>query len=478
MRKPDLLQNLAALPVDIIAWFSACALAFTARQYTTEVVGPIIYSLTLQDFLITALKILPLQLLIMASFGLYNIRGSRSLLKKTGKIIASVSLGLLLVITVFFFNPQLFPSRFIILAVWVLVICFLSIGRMMIGVVQHLLFKRGLALHRVLLLGSGSSESGTLQGYYTQKRGYKTFTLSNSDKSLLVKISELIGTERLDEVIQTESTTPDSSNAQILAIAKNHGIIFSYSPNLFEIQLTKSLEITKVKGLPILTLKSTPLDGWGKVAKRSVDIAASIICVLITLPAFVIMAFAIKLNSKGPVIFAAPRGGKGKDFMFYKFRSMFTHLSTGSKYGGEEAEKLRKELWQKNDRGGAAGPFLKIKDDPRVTKVGRFLRKTKLDEIPQFYNVLKGDMSMVGPRAHVLDEVSRYKSSYPRMFSIKPGIFGVSQIAQSSWPDLPFEEEIRLNLYYIENWSLWMDIKILVQSVYLILFGNKSKDDY
>jgi lipopolysaccharide/colanic/teichoic acid biosynthesis glycosyltransferase len=157
---------------------------------------------------------------------------------------------------------------------------------------------------------------------------------------------------------------------------------------------------------------------------------------------------------------------------------MFSHLSVGEEYGGQEAEKVRQQLWEKNDRGGKDGPFLKIKHDPRVTKVGRFLRKTKLDEIPQFWNVLKGDMSMVGPRAHVLDEVGRYRNRYRRMFSIKPGIFGMSQIAQVSWPDLPFEEEIRLNTYYIENWSLWLDMKILTKSFWLLLFGAKSKEDY
>jgi lipopolysaccharide/colanic/teichoic acid biosynthesis glycosyltransferase len=157
---------------------------------------------------------------------------------------------------------------------------------------------------------------------------------------------------------------------------------------------------------------------------------------------------------------------------------MYQHLSVGAGYGGHDAEKVRKQLWEKNDRGGKDGPFLKIKHDPRVTRVGKFLRRSKLDEIPQFWNVLKGDMSMVGPRAHVLDEVERYRNRYRRMFSIKPGIFGMSQMAQVNFPDLPFEEEIRLNTYYIENWSLGLDIKILAKSFWLLFFGKKPKDDY
>ena len=139
---------------------------------------------------------------------------------------------------------------------------------------------------------------------------------------------------------------------------------------------------------------------------------------------------------------------------------------------------MRQDLWKQNVRGGESGAFLKIKDDPRVTRVGKILRKTKLDEIPQFFNVLKGDMSMVGPRAHVIDEVDRYRDQYRRIFSIKPGIFGLSQIAQISWPDLPFEEEIKLNTYYIENWSVWLDIKILAKSFYYIFLGKKNIADY
>ena len=183
-----------------------------------------------------------------------------------------------------------------------------------------------------------------------------------------------------------------------------------------------------------------------------------IMCVVITLPLTLLIWAAIKLDSKGRVIYTAMRGGRGKDFKFYKFRTMHSHLSVGEEYGGDAALKIRQELWKKNDRGDEYSPFLKIKNDPRVTRVGRFLRRTKLDEIPQFWNVLVGDMSMVGPRAHVIEEVGRYRSRYQRMFSIKPGVFGVSQNAQFNWPDLPFEEEIRLNTFYIENWSFLLDL--------------------
>jgi lipopolysaccharide/colanic/teichoic acid biosynthesis glycosyltransferase len=238
------------------------------------------------------------------------------------------------------------------------------------------------------------------------------------------------------------------------------------------------IDLESVNGLPVIVLKNTPIEGWGKIEKRIFDIIISSVALLISSPIFLIVAIAVKLDSKGKVLYAAPRGGYHKDFTFYKFRTMYSHMSVGPGYGGEEAEELRKKLWKVNVRGGESGPFLKIKDDPRVTRVGRILRKTKLDEIPQFINVLKGEMSLVGPRAHVIDEVDRYRDKYRRLFSIRPGIFGLSQIAQLSWADLPFEEEVRLNTFYIENWSLLMDISILIKSFWNIFFGKKQREDY
>jgi lipopolysaccharide/colanic/teichoic acid biosynthesis glycosyltransferase len=252
---------------------------------------------------------------------------------------------------------------------------------------------------------------------------------------------------------------------------------FSFVPNLFDVQ-RNSIETRDFQGLPVISLKNSPLDGWGKVIKRFFDLFVSVFCLIITIPLFLLIALAVSLDSPGRVIYSALRGGRIRNFKFYKFRSMYSHLSVGENFGGAQAEEIRKKLWQKNNRGGELGAFLKIKDDPRVTRVGKFLRKTKLDELPQFWNVLKGDMSMVGPRAHVLDEVERYRGRYRRMFSIKPGIFGLSQIAQFNWPDLPFEEEICLNTFYIENWSLWLDIKILSKSFWLLFFAKKPKENY
>lgn len=478
MKKTELVFNLVSIPIDAISLLLAGIASFYIRQQTTTIVGPIIYQLNLNSFLQVVYKIIIILVLIFALFGLYNLRGTRKFGQELGKIITGISLGLLLVMLLFFFNQNIFPSRFIILATWCLGILFVISGRLILKLFQTMLFKQNIGLHKLAIITGGKPMLSVLENIYKDPRhGYEVVTEIEYNESTIEKLSKLFEQKQLDEILQANTNLDEASNLRLVEFARGKGLNFSFVPNLFEVQ-RNIIETNSIAGVPVISLKNTPLDGWGRVAKRVLDVTCSIICLILTSPVFVIVYFAVKLDSEGRAIYPATRGGRDKDFRFYKFRTMYKHLSIGENFGGNQAEKVRQELWKKNDRGGANGPFLKIKDDPRVTRVGKFLRRTKLDEIPQFWNVLKGDMSMVGPRAHVLDEVERYRSRYPRMFSIKPGIFGLSQIAQVSWPDLPFEEEINLNTYYIENWSLWLDIKILVKSFWLLFFSKKPKADY
>lgn len=478
MKKTELIFNLISIPIDAISLLLAGIVSFYLRQRPEVYSKPVAYELNLHEFLLVSYKIIPVLLIIFAIVGLYNLKGTRRFVDEWGKIAIGVSLGLLLVILTFFFNQNIFPSRFIILATWALGIIFVMIGRLFLKYFQRLLFFRNLGLHKLVIINGDKTNSSIIEQVYKNKSyGYEvTAELEYGDK-IFDDLNTLYQTGRVDEILQANPQLGDEINLKLVQYARNNGLQFSFVPNLFEVQ-RNAVEMSNLKGIPVISLKNTPLDGWGKVAKRIMDFLAAIVCLILTSPIILVVALAIKIDSKGKVIYSALRGGRDKDFKFYKFRSMYQHLSVGDEYGGLVAEKIRSDLWKKNNRGGEAAPFLKIKQDPRVTPVGRFLRKSKLDEIPQFWNVLKGDMSMVGPRAHVLDEVGRYKDRYRRMFSIKPGIFGMSQLAQASWPDLPFEEEIKLNTYYIENWSLWFDIKILAKSFWLLLFGAKSKEDF
>lgn len=478
MKRSELIFNLITIPVDALALLGASVVSFYLRGHAIATYRPVMFALNGQDFVWLVLKVIPVLLVIFGLLGLYNLRGTRRFIHEFNKIVIGTSLGLVAIFILFFFNQTIFPSRFIILAAWALAIVFVILGRVVLKWVQQFLFSHGYGLHRLVIVNGEGVQAEIIQGILKNKSyGYKVVADLAYNENIVSDLEVLYAKDQFDEIIQANPKLQEQENLNLVDFARNKGLQFSFVPNLFEVQ-RNAVELNNLKGIPVISLKNTPLDGWGKVAKRLMDILASLVCILITLPVFIAIAIAIRIDSKGKIVYSALRGGRDKDFKFYKFRSMYSHLSVGAEYGGEEAEKVRHDLWKQSARGGEDGPFLKVKDDPRVTRVGKIIRKTKLDELPQFWNVLKGDMSMVGPRAHVLDEVERYRSRYRRMFSIKPGIFGLSQTAQLTWPNLPFEEEIRLNTYYIENWSLWWDVKILVKTFYALFFVKKPTEDY
>jgi exopolysaccharide biosynthesis polyprenyl glycosylphosphotransferase len=219
--------------------------------------------------------------------------------------------------------------------------------------------------------------------------------------------------------------------------------------------------VGKFADFPIVTYSMNMIDYRRRLIKRMIDIVGGIIGLAFTLILTPFVAIAIKLETKGPVIFAQTRIGKnGRRFKMYKFRSMYV-----------DAEERKKELMKDNE---VTGLMFKMENDPRITKVGRFLRKTSIDELPQFFNVLKGDMSLVGTRPPTVDEFEQYNVYYRRRLSITPGLTGMWQVSGRS--DITdFDEVVKLDLEYIDNWSLKEDAKIMLRTIWVVLFGRGSK---
>jgi exopolysaccharide biosynthesis polyprenyl glycosylphosphotransferase len=212
------------------------------------------------------------------------------------------------------------------------------------------------------------------------------------------------------------------------------------------------VRISMLGPLPVLTFNTVTLNPFQKTAKRTMDIAGALIGILITTISAIFIVPAIKLDSPGPVIFKQKRVGRnGRVFNLYKFRTMCV-----------DAEAKKEELHARNQYKN--GLMFKIKEDPRITQVGSFLRKTSLDELPQFFNVLRGDMSLVGTRPPTLEEFSQYELEHIRRMSIKPGVTGAWQVSgRSAVTD--FDEVVALDVWYIDNWSIWLDICILLKTV-------------
>ena len=214
--------------------------------------------------------------------------------------------------------------------------------------------------------------------------------------------------------------------------------------------------VRSVGTYPVVTYHRVCLDDASKAMKRIIDIIGSLVGIILSSPIMLVTAIAIKLDSKGPVIFKQKRAGiNGSTFMMYKFRSMCV-----------DAEELKEKLQAQNEV--KDGMMFKIKDDPRITKVGKFIRKTSIDELPQFFNVLLGNMSLVGTRPPTLDEVAKYERTHWRRMSIKPGITGMWQVSGRS-QITDFDEIVELDTIYIDNWSIWFDFKIMFKTVLSML---------
>ena len=220
--------------------------------------------------------------------------------------------------------------------------------------------------------------------------------------------------------------------------------------------------VSTVGTYPVITFHTITLNTYEQIIKRTMDILAGIVGVILSSPIMLVTAIAIKLDSPGPILFKQTRVGQnGRHFKMYKFRSMYI-----------DAEERKKELLEQNELEG--GVMFKIKDDPRITRVGKFIRKTSIDELPQFFNILGGSMSLVGTRPPTLDEVEKYETSQWRRISIKPGLTGMWQVSGRS-NIKSFDEIVELDTEYIDNWTLGMDIKIIFKTILVLL---KHDDAY
>lgn len=275
-------------------------------------------------------------------------------------------------------------------------------------------------------------------------------------KNLFEHVKDLV----LDEVFIYLPEYPHKELSSMIEKFELAGITVHVSIDPFDHFMVHKTSET-FAGLTVLTYSISDFDFHRLMVKRLLDICGSLIGIIITAILFPFIAIAIKCDSSGPVFYKQKRIGlNGREFYLYKFRSM---------YMDADAEKADLET-----RNEISGPMFKLTDDPRITKIGHFLRKTSLDELPQFYNVLIGQMSLVGTRPPTSDEYAQYKLQYRRRLSIKPGLTGLWQVSGRS--DIKdFEEVLRLDLHYIDNWSLGLDIKILLQTVWVLCNHKGAK---
>jgi exopolysaccharide biosynthesis polyprenyl glycosylphosphotransferase len=458
MKKSELFFNAFLVPLDYLMIVAATLLVYLLRFYFNPIVEsyPLLYSLPFQKFLEIVLISALVVVIVFAIEGLYSMKVTRSLLKEFIKIVAAASTALVIFIIIAFLDRELLSSRFIFLGSWFLVIILVAAERTLARLLQRKIAKwRGTGIHRVLIIGKNEISDKIIHYLHChQGQPYRiTGRLVEFDESKLLKYKD-----RIDEVIQCDPTLHTSRANQLARFCELNRIDFKYVPNLFAARAT-NIEIRTLAGFPVVEIKRTPLDGWGRIIKRLIDLVISTLMLIILSPVFLVFAILIKLDSTGPVFFRMKRISQGKEFRIYKFRSMV-----------KNAKQLKKELLKQNER--KDGPLFKLKNDPRVTKFGRFLRRTRWDEFAQLINVFKGEMSLVGPRPHELEEIAQYEARHHKVLAIKSGITGLAQVSGSS--KLSFEDEVGLDTYYIENWSLRLDFVILAKTFLIFLTRDKN----
>jgi exopolysaccharide biosynthesis polyprenyl glycosylphosphotransferase len=471
----SLIYNVGLIVGDFLALVAAFVAAYILRVKIDP--RPLIEPISAMTYLGIFLTVLPLWILIFAWLGLYNTSIYEKRFKEFGRLMIGSFVGLLIVVFWDFVAQEpIFPARLVPIYGFAFGFLFLLIFRNLARFVRVQLFSYDIGLTKVLLIGNApttvelvdwlanSRRSGyKIVGIVGQKRtiaGRQVATYSSFKQFLKENKSELHG------IIQTELYADETKNAEILAYAQEHHVSYRFVPansGLFvgnlEVELFRS-------SMPVITVHQTALFGWGRVVKRLFDLIFGILLLILALPVMAIICIIMLFDHGDPIWRNTRLGRFGNKIRIYKFR---TQLHAYHRMTPEEgfAKMGRPEL-AKQYR--ANGDFLE--NDPRISKLGKFLRKTSLDELPQLFNVIKGDMSLVGPRPLEPFELTNYEKK-SLMLSVKTGMTGLAVV--SGRRDITFEERRAIDLYYVQNWSLWLDLVILAKTIRAVFGGRGAR---
>jgi exopolysaccharide biosynthesis polyprenyl glycosylphosphotransferase len=370
----------------------------------------------------------------------------------------------------FLLRPLVF-SRLLIIQAALLVVLLLGLWRLALRLLRNNLRRRGIGVERVLIAGAGSVGLSVLQTLVARPDlGYKVVGFVDDDPERgannLGRVPALGGIDNLPRLIDRHRvdlviiTLPWHVQRKILAIVREcerQNVKVRTVPDLFELSLSQ-VQVEMLGGIPLLGLNGEGRFHTGRrITKRVVDIGLALVALLPTLLLTLVIAIAIRLDTPGPIFFSQERVGLGgRRFKVYKFRSMVV-----------DAEKMHADLMR---RTGEDPRHPKLSNDPRITRVGRWIRRFSLDEVPQIWNILRGDMSWVGPRPATPQEVALYEPWHLQRLHVLPGLTGLWQVSGRS--EVPFEEMCLLDIYYIENWSLGLDLQIVLRTIPMVLFAH------
>ncbi len=435
----------------------------TTLKITPDALTPFSYFQSLEFGIVIGL------ILIFTFRGLYNIRLTGTWFRQVWTIVSSTTLGLAFLITYYFILQPISNSRLLVPFVWVTAILILCFARLIVSSIMGILYRLGLGETRLLVVGSGRLGKMIMQHIVANPNlGYSIVGFLHdmneppSDfgrfKMLgtLDDLGMVIRSMQIDEVIIALPSYLHQQSIRSVRLCERLGTSFKLVPDLYELSLSR-IDMEAIEGIPLIGIKQVSINSLQGFVTRVVDIVVALLILIIGFPIWLCIALAIAISSPGGILYKQTRiGFAGRPFKVYKFRSMY-----------KNADARLADLMALNE---AQGPLFKIKDDPRITPIGRFLRHTSFDEIPQLFNVIKGEMSLVGPRPALPHEVAQYDEFQRGRLAVKPGMTGLWQIRGRS--DISFDEGMLMDLYYIENWSLRLYFQTLLRTIPVVIFGR------
>jgi exopolysaccharide biosynthesis polyprenyl glycosylphosphotransferase len=459
-RHGDLVIPLVRVAIDALAIESSFLLSYWIRfrSMLFEYLGfDSVISPPIGGYLAGSAVMVVIWLLLFRASKVYRPRRRVSLSDELISIIRWGTAGMLILMSAAFLYRGFSYSRTVFALIWVTSIVLILLGRALVASLERKMHRRGRFLRTAVIIGNDALANDVfvrlhrhpsfgfdITGYFGEAPCGQSLPLAGlAYLGPVVGAAAFIGTRGVSVVFIALRAGEHQRLFDLVSDCEGLDVQFMMIPDVLEV-LTSQVRLTEYEGLPFLTLKGNPLTGWGRVAKRGVDFTLSALLLLVLSPVLCLIAFLVRLSSSGPVFYRQERVGMdGRPFSILKFRSMRT------------------------DAEAASGPVWASRDDPRRTRVGTFLRKTSMDELPQLINVLKGEMSLVGPRPERPYFVEQFRANVPKYLDrhrVKTGMTGWAQV-NGLRGDTSIEERIKFDLYYIENWSFALDFKILVRTI-------------
>jgi exopolysaccharide biosynthesis polyprenyl glycosylphosphotransferase len=459
-------MSLTVAVLDFTLIYFAFSLAYFAR-YSVHIgagTGEIVPFAQYQG---VALLLLGIMMPVLLAKGAYRTRMSTEIVDESVTIFSSATMTVATILVVTYMLHHFEFSRALIIYMWVLLIVLLILGRALCRGVQRMFHRRGFGTRKLLVVGASDCGKMIMQSVMNRPDlGYEVVGFVDRRShtrvpdfgrfqrmGLLDDIPRLIETKEIDEVIVALPGSAYEEVHTVVRFCEGSGVGLKLVPDLFRVSMDR-INVDDLAGIPLLDVQAPPHRRVERSLKRALDLLIAGTATLLSLPVIGFLALLVKLDSRGPAFIRQERIAQGgKRFTCFKLRTM----NIG-------ADRILLELRDMNE---TIGPTFKMRNDPRVTNIGRFIRRYSLDEVPQLWNVVRGEMSLVGPRPPLQHEVEQYEPWQRRRLQAKPGMTGLWQVSGRS--NLTFDEMVVMDIMYIDNWSLSLDFKIILQTFGAVL---------